>query len=75
MGSMEFPQGLTVPELKSLVASWPDTDEDGAPLEVWVGTRVGMFRPIVRALTVTAPSERHGGKVQDLLLETDEVLA
>lgn len=74
MSSMEFPQGLTVSELKSLIASWPETDENGKPLEVWVGTCLGMFRPIVRALTVAVPPERDDGRVRDLLLETDEVL-
>lgn len=35
----DFPNGLTVKELKGAVADWPETDyRTGEPTEVWVGT-------------------------------------
>lgn len=34
---LTFNNGLTVAELKKIVADWPDTDPQGNPCEVWVG--------------------------------------
>jgi hypothetical protein len=34
----EYPNGLTVKELKEAIKDWPETDEDGDPTEVWVMT-------------------------------------
>ncbi len=38
----QFPSGLTVPQLKQLLATWPDTDANGDPCEVWVTTVDGL---------------------------------
>lgn len=35
MKMKEFPNGLTVRELKEVLADWPDTDDAGNELEVW----------------------------------------
>ncbi len=32
-----FPKGLTVKELKEIVNSWPEVNDEGEPTEVWVG--------------------------------------
>jgi hypothetical protein len=53
MGSTDFPYGMTVAELKALVNRWPDSDEHGQPLSVWVGTGGEVFRPIVRATSLS----------------------
>ena len=37
-----FPNGLTIKELKSLVAAWPEIDEEGNPTLVWVETGNGL---------------------------------
>lgn len=34
---MDFDQGLTVKELKEIIADWPDEDELGELSEVWIG--------------------------------------
>ena len=35
----EFPQGLTVKELKEMIKDWPEVDDlTGQPTEVWVET-------------------------------------
>ena len=33
-----FPNGLTVKELKAIVKDWAETDENGDPTEVWIET-------------------------------------
>jgi hypothetical protein len=33
---LTFNNGLTVAELKQIVADWPDTDPQGNPCEVWI---------------------------------------
>lgn len=38
MQMKRFPNGLTVKELKEIVADWAETDEDGEPTEVWIET-------------------------------------
>ena len=34
----QFPNGLTVKELKTIVADWPEVDHLGEPTEVWIET-------------------------------------
>ena len=43
----EFPNGLTVTELKRVVDSWPKTDHHGTPTTVWVETGRGTDSPVV----------------------------
>lgn len=31
-----FPNGLTVRELKALIADWPEIDDEGNEAEVWI---------------------------------------
>lgn len=38
----EFPNGMTVAELKEMVRDWPETDEYGDPCEVWLGDGCGF---------------------------------
>lgn len=38
MQMKSFPNGLTVKELKEIIADWAETDEDGEPTEVWIET-------------------------------------
>jgi hypothetical protein len=38
---------LTVSQFKALVAEWPDTDDDGEPLEVWLSDRGGLTNEVV----------------------------
>jgi hypothetical protein len=73
MACKEFPGGMTVAELKALVSNWAD---NGSPVEVWVGTGAGLFRPIVRAVGLDAPKRVKGEQLAThLLLHTDAELA
>lgn len=38
LSKQEFPNGLTVAELKALIADWPETDANGEPCFVWIGS-------------------------------------
>jgi hypothetical protein len=48
--SNDFPNGLTVKELKELVKDWPEVDEFGEPCEVWVETSQG-YSNVVKSVT------------------------
>jgi len=43
----EFPNGMTVAELKKLVADWPEKDQNGDDNEVWLQTSPGASSPVV----------------------------
>lgn len=45
--AMSFDQALTVTQLRGLVASWPETDADGLPVEVWIETGVNLFSAVI----------------------------
>ncbi len=36
-----YPNGMTVAELKAMVRDWPETDQNGDPCEVWIGRADG----------------------------------
>jgi hypothetical protein len=75
MASKEFPGGMTVAELKALVSNWAETDDTGSPLEVWVDTGAGLFRPIVRAVGLGAAEPVEGMlPATHLMLHTDAEL-
>ena len=38
--TLEYPNGMTVAELKKALAGWPEIDEDGEPTEIWMMTGV-----------------------------------
>lgn len=67
-GTYVFPHGITVAELKGIVAQWPDTDDDGKPNEVWSYDgegRVGQVRKIQ-----SETMSRRGAKF-NLVFDTD----
>lgn len=39
-------KGITVAELKKVVAEWPETDDYGEPREVWLCTGVHLSSPV-----------------------------
>lgn len=43
---MEYPNGMTVAELKQLINGWPEADEYGEPCEVWVAGSNGLSNQI-----------------------------
>lgn len=42
-----FDQALTVTQLRAMLASWPETDADGSPVEVWIETGVNLFSAVI----------------------------
>ena len=38
MQPTNYPQGLTVKELKEIIKNWPETDENGELTTVWIET-------------------------------------
>lgn len=36
LNMLEFPYGLTVAELKKILAEWPEVDGNGEPTHVWI---------------------------------------
>ncbi|MBK8188841.1 MAG: hypothetical protein IPK79_00140 [Vampirovibrionales bacterium] len=45
--TLSFDQALTVTQLRTLLASWPETDADGLPVEVWIETGVNLFSAVI----------------------------
>ena len=42
LAAVEFPGGMTVADLKSMIRDWPETDEYGDPCEVWLCSGDGI---------------------------------
>lgn len=40
------PNGLTVRELKRIIADWPEVDHMGEDTEVWMHTGLGLSSPV-----------------------------
>lgn len=49
MQACDFPNGMTVTELKEMVRDWPETDEFGEPCEVWLCDRQGLSNQAIMA--------------------------
>lgn len=41
-----YPNGMTVAELKAMVRDWPETDQNGDPCEVWIGRADGLSNQV-----------------------------
>ena len=67
-----FENGMTVAELKRLIADWPETDEYGDPCEVWLGDGNGLSNQAKEASPLNM-RESEGGekKWADLILSHD----
>jgi hypothetical protein len=65
-----FPNGLTVAELKRLVADWPEVDEHGDPFAVWLGCGHGTSNVVTEVWPLNGRENEDGTKRwADLLLE------
>lgn len=61
----DFPNGLTVAELKALIADWPEIGQDGEPTEVWIETGRNRSSPVVS----TVPLNKRGESA-DIIFES-----
>jgi hypothetical protein len=70
--SVEFPNGMTVAELKAMVRDWPETDEYGEPCEVWLCDGKGLSNQAKTATPLNMRQSEDGTKVwADFMLEHD----
>jgi len=68
----DFPNGMTVTELKKLVCDWPETDEYGEPCEVWLCDSRGLSNQAKRAGALNRRQNEDGSKLwADFILEHD----
>jgi len=52
--SKSFPNGMTVADLKTLIAGWPETTASGEPCEVFIETQGGLSSPALAAWPLNA---------------------
>jgi hypothetical protein len=72
----QFPQGLTVKQLKEMIKDWPEVDLFGDPCEVWLGSGNGLTNICTRVSSLNHRSDHDGVHVvesADLLLEINNV--
>lgn len=65
-----FPKGLTVPELRALLARWPDCDAYGEPNEVFVETGLGVSSQVT-AIWPLNRREENGKQWADMWIASD----
>lgn len=56
--------GLTVLELKRLVANWPELNDDGELTEVWIGNKDGLSNPATEIVSLN-----NRGHYADLIIK------
>jgi hypothetical protein len=61
----DFPNGLTVKELKEIIADWAETDENGNPTEVWIETGWCLSSIVIEACPLNVR-----GKTADIILSS-----
>jgi hypothetical protein len=67
---VQFPNGLTVKELKELIKDWPETDNIGDPTEVWVEHN-GFSNQVKSVSPLNArEDDETGHKWSDILFDT-----
>lgn len=64
-------RGITVAELKALIAAWPETNSLGDPTEVWIATG-GVSNECRSIMPLNLRRNIHGVPSADLLLEPGE---
>ena len=68
----EYPNGMTVAELKAMIRDWPETDEYGEPCEVWICNGSGLSKHARRATPLNLRGSEDGKKVwADFMLGHD----
>jgi hypothetical protein len=68
--AFDFPNGMTVSELKAMVRGWPETDEYGEPSEVWLCDSNGLSNPVIAATPLNMRRSEDGSKLwADFMLE------
>jgi hypothetical protein len=66
MQPTNYPQGLTVKELKEIIKNWPETDKYGEPTTVWVETGWCLSSIV----TEISPLHKYGN-IADIILSSN----
>lgn len=67
-----FEKGLTVAELKRVIADWPETDDQGEPCEVWLADARGASNQACTISPLNARTSEDGKHSwADLILQHD----
>lgn len=61
--AFDFPNGMTVAELKAMVRDWPETDECGEPCEVWLCDGHGLSNQARMATPLNMRQSEDGTKL------------
>ena len=70
--AMDFPDGMTVAELKAMIRDWPETDEHGEPCEVWLCNGAALSNQAMMATPLNMRWSEDGSKVwADFMLGHD----
>ena len=70
--AFDFPNGMTVAELKAMVRDWPETDERGEPCEVWLADSRGLSNQARMATPLNKRQNKDGTKLwTDFMLGHD----
>ena len=70
MEIIRFSNGMTVADLKRIVAEWPETAEDGEPCKVWLSDVSGTSNPVHEARPLDKRQSQDGTRHwADLLLQ------
>jgi hypothetical protein len=69
---IKYKNGMTVTELKELIADWPETNDCGEPCEVWLGDGQGLSNIVKEACSLNNSENEDGSKKwADLMLSHD----
>ena len=72
MPIIRYENGMTVAELKTLIADWPETNEYGDPCEVWLGNGIGLSNMAKVASSLNSRESEDGSKKwADFMLSHD----
>ena len=69
MKKQEFPNGMTVADLKEAIKDWPELDSNGEPCEVWVGTGEMTSNQAKTIIPLNARKSKDGKIWADIILE------
>ena len=71
MNMQRFTEGLTVTELKRLLTSWPERNEDDEPTEVWLSDGNGISNQAREVWPLRLCTASDGSERADLMLQHD----
>ena len=64
---MNFPNGLTVRELKELIKEWPETDDVNGDCEVWIDNKDGTSSPVHSIWPLNLREQDNGEYSSDII--------